>query len=649
MITDTGRLILSYLLAQDNDYISCHSLADLCNLSTGTIRSEITWLNENLKTYKMHIDARQSQGFKLVADKPKLESQDFEYIKYDLKRKLFNTKSKTYHNNYIIRKLLIAPGYISQEKLCKELFISPSSLRRRISQTQKSLERYKLKIKLKRNHGFYISGDEFNKRIYMLIQHKKIMHLDPDKQQLEQSFFNYFLASSDYYKRFKDILFESLANYPELEFSFINTPKIVNYLILCNQRHIYNKNIHFTDLQLMNIHSDSSYQYAKDIFRLLKQYLNFTPSEIDFCSFARLLIGYRTLSSITQLPKENREAIIDKWTHIFNIVINKEGLSHDLLTNEIYQQFVCNMEIIQNRLIMDTPFDLETYYPYYDISGIATDLCCSLTRTIEENQQITIDQTYIKSNLCLFDRIIENSNKSTINLKLLVISFYGIEYARNIAMYLSNKYKRYIQFIDTQEYFSKSITNHDDYDLILTDLTMSSMLLKDNVIYVDFSNTALLSAGFENILQTKIKDSLQRLVKNHIYHVSLKNKNDVFKFIANIHQNNITTKSSFILDLVKRDKYYTSARKNNMAFISTYDESLPESTLNIIINNRQMDWDGFKVKYFIFYYRNRNALNSIYTFNQILSNLVKKTSNELEELVNSKDNIIDFLTPKNFY
>ena len=649
MITDTGRLILSYLLEQDNDYISCHNLADLCNLSTGTIRSEITWLNKTLKSYKMSIDARQSQGFKLVADKNILENQDFEYLKYDLKRKLFNTKSKTYHNNYIIRRLLIANGYISQDKLCEELFISTSSLRRRISQTQKSLGRYKLSIKLKKNHGLYISGDEFNKRVYMLIQHKKIMHLDTKKQKLEQNFFNYFLSSSDYYKKFKDILFESLSDYPELEFSFINTPKLVNYLILCNQRHIYNKDIHFTDLQLKTIYSSSSYLYAKNIFEKLNKYVNYTPSEIDFCSFARLLIGYRTISSINQLPKKDRNEIIEKWTHIFNIVINKEGLTNALFNQETCQQFVCNMETIRNRIIMDTPFDLETYYPYYGISGIAADICCTLTKTIEEIQQITIDQTYIKSNLCLFNRIIENSNKSTINLKILVISFYGIEYARNIAMYLSNKYRSYIQFIETQEYFSKAFTNHENYDLILTDLTMSSMLLKDNVVYADFSNKTNLCTGFENILQNKIKDNLQCLVKDHIYKVSLKNKADVFNFITNIHKDKIITKADFISDLVKRDTCYNSARKNNMAFISTYNESLQESTLNIIINNHQIDWDGIKVKYFIFYYRNRNDFNSIYTLNQILSNLIKKTSNELEELVNSKDNIIDFLTPKNCY
>ena len=84
-MTETGRLILSYLLAQDNTSISSRHLADLCNLSLSTIRNEINWLNDELLPYGIHIDSKQSQGCKLVVDDERLSGQPFEQLKYDLK------------------------------------------------------------------------------------------------------------------------------------------------------------------------------------------------------------------------------------------------------------------------------------------------------------------------------------------------------------------------------------------------------------------------------------------------------------------------------------------------------------------------------------------------------------------------------------
>lgn len=647
MISETGRLILSYLLAQDNASISSRHLADLCNLSLSTIRNEINWLNEELVPYGVHIDAKQSQGCRLIIDNDELASQPLERLKYDLKRKLFNNKSKNYRSDYIIRRLLISNGYITQDKLAEELFFSPSTVTRSIALAQQSLKRYDLEIKLKKNHGLYISGDEFNKRVQMLIQHKKFMHLDPVNKSQEQRYSDYFLTGSETYKKIRKTLIQIFSNYDELEFSFINIPKLANYLILSKQRHRCTESIEFSTQQMEIILSEPAYNASKEVFAALSNFFDFEPSEKDICSFARLMLGYRSLSSLKQVPESKRNRIYEEGSSILNELIEIENLDPELFTLEFQEHFACNIASMRMRQIMGTPYDMETFYPFYGVSGLSADFCCTLSKVLEKRFHMPFDQTYTKSNLYLFDRVFDQADKSSMNLMVLVISLYGIEYARNVAAYLSRKYHRYINVIEAKEYSRAVGEQIGGYDLVLTDLS-TSLLSGVNVSSVDFSNGSSLCTDFENYLRTKVVENMKNRLGNSIHKTKFKSKKDVLEFIAETYHQEGTSKNELLKDLVKRDDRYSSNRKNALAFISTYNQTLPQSTLMILINNTEIDWNGSKVKYLVFYYRNRNEQNDVYTFSRILKNLLEKTPAELEELFLNTDSIIHALAPKRF-
>ncbi len=647
MITETGRIILSYLLAQDNTSISSKNLADLCNLSLSTIRNEINWLNEGLVPYGLHIDTKQSQGCRLVINDPQLDSQPLEQLKYDLKRKLFNNKSKSYRSDYIIRRLLITSGYISQEKLSEELFFSPSTVTRSLALAQQSLKRYNLEIKLKKNRGLYISGDEFNKRIQMLIQHKKFMHLDPIKQAQEQAFANYFLTNTDHYKLIKSTLIEILSRYGSLEFSFINIPKLVNYLILSKQRHTYTKEISFTQQQLDIIYSENAYQAAKEIFHSFSSFFDFTPDEKDYCSFARLLLGYRSLSSLKMIPQTKQKRVFEEGYCILSELIQRENLNLELFTPDIYEQFACNIASMRLRQIMETPYDMESFYPFYGVSGLSADFCVTLSKILEEKFAMSFDQTYTQSNLYLFDRIFDQANKSSMNLNIQVISLYGIEYARNVAGYLGRKYNRYIHSINAIEFSCIDQYDLNQFDLVLTDLS-SNHLSGKNVLSIDFSNGTTLCSDFEKHLRYLVTQNMSARLSNSIYQTKFKSKIEAFQFIADQYKQDNTFKEQFIDDLIQRDICYSSERKNSLAFISTYSETLPASTLMIMINHSEFEWNNSKIKYLVFYYRNRENQSEIYTFSRILKNLLEKSPSELDELFQDPDHIIHSLSPKRF-
>ena len=646
MITETGRIILSYLLAQDQESISSKKLADLCNLSLSTIRNEINWLNEGLIPYGVHIDAKQSQGCRLIIDDEHKAELSFQQLKYDLRRKLFNFNSKSYRSDYIVRRLLISSTYVSAEKLSEELFFSSSTVLRSINYAQSVIKRYNLEIKLKKNHGLYIEGNEFNKRVYMLTQHKKFMHLDPVKKAQEIKFSDYFLTGSQQYRTIKNTIIKLLKNYPELEFSFINTPKLVNYLILCRQRHAYTKEITFTTEQLNYIRNEKAYNFSKDVFTELKHFMGFEPSEKDTLSFAQIVLGCRSLNSLSQISKNRADQMLPVCTQLFTELFQIENLDVSMLNDEIIQQFTLCVETVFCRLLMQVPFDMEMFYPVRDHRAVTSDLCLTLMKLIKKHFNMHVDELYLRSFTYLFERIFDSYDKTSISLKVLVVSFYGADYARNVAAYLNRKYHRYIDAIDISEYTTGASLNQNQYDLILTDLS-SSFFIGENVHSTDLSQREHLRSEFESILQKHVAHNLNTLIHDRVIKTKFKSKQDVFEFISSQFSNQDYGCEDLIQDLQKRDQFFSSIRSQKLAFISTYEADFKDSHMMILINDKEIEWNRSKAQFFIFYTYNKSKRKDAITIHRSLKRILEMTSSDLEELFHQK-NIVSILAPKKY-
>lgn len=633
MITETGRLILSYLLGQDNNSISSRRLAEYCNLSLSTIRSEINWLNDELAPYGIHVDARQAQGCKLIFNPDKENEKAFEQLKYDLRRKLFNFSSKSYRSDYILRRLLISSDYVSADKFSEELFFSSSTVLRSISQAQNTIKRYGLEIKLKKNHGLYIDGDEFAKRVYMLTQHKKFVHLDTSKQAQEQKFSDYFLTDSAYYHELKNKIIHLLLNYPELEFSYINVPKLINYLILCKHRHNSTDKITFTQEQLDYIHAEKAYAFSIEVFDQVKDFMEFTPSEKDICSFAQIVLGCRTLSSYSQISLERKESIVPLSVTILNELFQLDNMDREMLTPDIIEQFTLCMETIHCRMLMKIPFDMEILYPVKGSSMITADLCCTLIKLIEKHLHYVVEDTYIRSFTFLFERMLEDYNKSAIQLKLLIISLYGKDHAQSIASYLNRHFSHTIQTIDTAEYTSLNAVDLNQYDYVFTNLSGALFDNLEHVIISDFLQLDSLSAQYEEILNTIDKKKYQKLLQNRIFHTKFRKQEEVFNYIANLYEKQVSDKEAFKQDLIIRNDRISSLRRHNLAFLGTYNDLLPESTLAIFINDKELDWTYDKAQYFVFYHYKRDHIEDALTINTMLKQLLHSSAVDFEEFI----------------
>lgn len=632
MITETGRLILSYLLAQENNSISSRKLAEYCDLSLSTIRSEINWLNEELAPYGVHVDARQAQGCKLIFNQAGNEKA-FEQLKYDLRRKLFNFNSKTYRSDYILRRLLISSDYISAEKLSEELFFSASTVLRSINLAQNTIKRYGLEIKLKKNHGLYIDGDEFAKRVYMLTQHKKFIHLDVAKKTQEQKFSDYFLTNSVYYRQLKNRVMELLIQYPELEFSFIDIPKLINYLILCKHRHNNTEKINFTNEQLEYIHAEKAYYFSQEVFKQLTDFMEFTPSEKDICSFAQIVLGCRTLSSYSQISLERKKAIVPVSVTILNELFQIENMDRQMLTSDIIEQFTLCMESIHCRTLMKIPFDMEMLYPVKGTASITADLCCTLIKLIEKHLHYTVEDTYIRSFTFLLERMLENEHKSCIQLKLLIVSLYGKDHAQSIASNIKRQYPSVLQQIDTAEYSSLPTLDLTAYDYVFTNLSADYFKNLDNVIISDFLQIESVHAQLEEIIKQLQKQKYQVLLNQQVFQTKFRKTEDVFEAIAQLYENQVANKLQFKQDCILRNNRVSSLRQHNLAFLGTYNDTLPKSTIAIFINDKELEWETGKAQYFVFYHYKRKQVEDALIINSMLKHFLN-TTESFEELLN---------------
>lgn len=643
MINETGRLILSYLLAQ-KEPISSKKLADLCDLSLSTIRKEILVLNEEIVLHGIHVDAKQSRGCQLIIDDAAKAEKLFQELEHNLHRKIFNFKSSQYRSDYIIRRLLISSGYITMEKLCEELFYSASTIMRDINQAQNMIRRFDLTIKLKKNHGFIIEGNEFDKRICLLIQHKKFIHMDEQKRIQETRFSDYFITTSSEHFRIREKIVKIFQNFPDLEFSYINIPKISNYIILSRIRHPYTELIEITDEQLEEIRSGSIYNCAKQVFEEMEFFLGFTPSEKDICSFARLLIGYRSLSSISQIPEARREKICLQSRELLDRLIEIENIDPTVFTQETYNAFACNFYQVQSRILMKTPFDMEAFYPIRNRAALTADICCALMLEIEKRYHVTLREDYALSNLYLFDRVLTNQLSNVLAMRILILSIYGIEFTRLIAAQLWRQYAPWIKTLDTCEFITSHQINYDQYDLLITDIAPARHPQSGiQILKMDLSYWGNLSSAMDAQIHNQIQTALTKLIGSHYYITNFRKEEDVFNFIAKIHKNEITSKKAFIRDLQLRDTLISSLRQNELAFLSTCKQTLPNTVLDFFVNDRPISWNNGKAQFFIFYYHDRASRDDARMIDFILQKFLNKTASELAALLDKQQDIVDFL------
>lgn len=161
--------IVQFLFEHREDYMSSQKIADSCHASSKTIRKYIDLLNDLLKDYDAIIDMKKGSGFKLKFKNNKIytfleQIREQQYI-VDDSTQIVDASDR---ERFILNALLLENREITIDELADELFVSHSTITSVTKQIKQQIEPYNLNLSYDLDGNIVISGEELNKRRFIL-------------------------------------------------------------------------------------------------------------------------------------------------------------------------------------------------------------------------------------------------------------------------------------------------------------------------------------------------------------------------------------------------------------------------------------------------------------------------------------------------
>lgn len=271
-----SRKIFGILLESSNG-ITGEELAQMMNVSSRTIRSDIKKIQEAVKEYEIKIQSSPNKGYKLHGA---ANIEGLFKLLYDGVEDVPDIASERV--NYIICRLLentFTDAIITQMDLADEMFIGLSTLKIHFNDVKKQLKKYSVEIVQYKTEGLKLQGQERELR-YCISE-----FLDKsNKSALYQKIF------SDIGMLELDAMLERAVHMRNLRLTDIAKANLCIHVALSIQRSKINKIVSYSASVAQKIEENFEYSVAKDIAEVIYQQIGVDVSLGDVYYIAQCLI-----------------------------------------------------------------------------------------------------------------------------------------------------------------------------------------------------------------------------------------------------------------------------------------------------------------------------------------------------------------------
>ena len=163
------KSILQFLIKHRERYVTSKELAEYLSCSDRTVRNHLKSIDQTLNLQGVSLVSKQGQGYRLFFESQEA-CQTFRMI-YELGDD-YNTKSSMSQSDdrlaFILNKLLFEQVPVLFDDLVEELYVSRSTLSNDFKKIRQMLAEYNLTIESRANKGVYVSGEELDKRRFII-------------------------------------------------------------------------------------------------------------------------------------------------------------------------------------------------------------------------------------------------------------------------------------------------------------------------------------------------------------------------------------------------------------------------------------------------------------------------------------------------
>lgn len=641
MITELDKSILQKVVTSDKP-VSGGYLSRVCHVSVNTIRKEIGIINDYLKEYGCHIDTKIAIGYHFIVDEEELALPFIDQLLRDISRFSYLNLAQRANVYYMARRLLIAARHIPIENFMDELYCSKSTVLRNIDHVREYLESFQIQLKVKRNYGFYLEGSEWLKRMCLIHQHKIVTHTPIEDRTYESAFIATFLINTNYHNEIRNIFLTRLSHYEHISFANIDIPKIINYIILTKTRYQQSSTLQFSEKQIQVTRSLPTYPLAKDVMQHLPTYFNDHLLEQDVDGLSMLLASYQYVQHRQQLC-ETQYHELRKETDLILQAISSRFQLEEVFDETFYQDFVYFLSSVTVRRLFCILTDEEALGPTNRIGLFTSDLCAQFAYYMDSQKHIKLQPSSLSRAYSIFNRALYENQQFFEKQRLLVVSRYGIYFAKNIAARIRKTFAKNIQEIQCVDFTDLYSFDCSTIDLIVTDINKSSFTPDIStccpIINVNFYRNHSDLEQLHQYMSHFFKERVLPLFPSHaLAKENLNAKDEVYHhFFATLHD--FDDYESWHQDCDLRDQYMSFERDKEIVLITNLNLKSSQPLFRVLLNQKSIQWDHQKASVFIYYHQGPGSPKDI----QLISYLLQQFLHKPEHFVSS---LIELSYPK---
>ncbi len=453
-----------YCLDKEREGITGKRIADECACSVNTVRNCLQSIRPELARNGLKIQSKTAKGYILEFEDRDKGEEYIKLVRSRISNPIFGKQtSENYKVNYIIRRLLSSQRKVPLEILCTELFYSVSSVRREFVRVEEILSEYQLSLKIKRGEGYYIEGNEWDKRLCLLAQHKIFVNLDKSYQELEPDFIKLFGIGNEDIRKLRHRIRDAIVESNCFSYKMYQLPILTNYIVLMQSRRLETDGVYISEKQEEIIDNSGAALEASRILKSARIEEAFTDKEKK--TFAMFLLAYRNVTSVESLKTpeldESRREADELWKVIENIISLK-----CYATEEIEKEFICCTYCLHNRLIFHIHPDPEDIREFTMPNVVVEDLILQLSAYLKGKYGVHVSVKQLTGFYYVLLKVFEKKMNYAFSYDAVLVSSYGYGAASYLAAQLLEHFSFYFKSVTPIEYTQLAVTTPEKKILI---------------------------------------------------------------------------------------------------------------------------------------------------------------------------------------
>ncbi|MEM1485728.1 HTH domain-containing protein [Oscillospiraceae bacterium PP1C4] len=606
MILSSRIISIIFILLNEDGVLTGNSLAAELGVSVRTIKSEIMTFKPYLNEYGLEILSKKGVGYFINITDRNCFDEFFSQIafKYSHAGEISNDFNERL--NHIIHTLISADGTVHLDELAEELFVVKRSLSKEIKRARELLADYGLMVENRTNHGVYVKGSEFSKRLCQLDYYTYYYHKARPEFKAKR-FSRLFDVPMDIRLRTRQIFLEEMRSSNTIIKDFYSQ-KIPVLLLLSYRRYIDGHIIDIPVRKAMYYKGFREYKVMERVIERTDVYFEKPLPENE-----KLFLTIMLLSAADLTPESDLKRF---GFHFSEAVKYADAIMSWFSTRHKIAFF--RSEDLRSALIRTLiPLSINMYFNIVEKNNwcallrfedvltapLSQHLAYVAAQVIHHVSGKFLCKEFIYQLAHVFRCAVDRKALDIKKKRLLIFSSSGYESKVLMAEELKLLFGQFIESVEIAEMYLKiHEVTPENYDLLLG-LNPSYSNGVPSIMTTDLNR----EDGYKSVYKELTRDlqppnEIPNLSPNCIYrNLSFKTKEDVFNFLAYKDKNDMQRSRELVIDFEQRENILSYDNGNGIAVIINFNVQSQVRKTEVVSLLKPFLWDNSEVEYVLYF------------------------------------------------